>query len=98
PTATFSQGPIESLTGGLPTGEGFRILARGSGFPEPWLGIHGRMGRGQMLAALDRLTHWQMGYFLRSKEHYQQLHAAGIHAFRRSIIEVEPRFAPHLEH
>src|SRR5262249_35131541 len=96
PTATFSQVLMESPRGGLPTGEGFRIRARGSGYPEPWLGIHGRMGRGQMLVGIDRLSHWQIGYFLRSKKHYQELHAAGIDAFRRSVLEVEPRFAPHM--
>jgi 2-polyprenyl-6-methoxyphenol hydroxylase-like FAD-dependent oxidoreductase len=96
PTATFSQGTMESPGAGLPTGEGFRIRARGSGYPEPWLGVHGRMGRGQWLVGIDRLSHWQMGYFLRSKEHYQELHAAGIEAFRRSVVEIEPRFAPHL--
>ena len=51
-----------------------------------------------MLVAIDRLTHWQMGYFLRSKQHYQELHTAGIDAFRRSVIELEPRFARHMDH
>jgi 2-polyprenyl-6-methoxyphenol hydroxylase-like FAD-dependent oxidoreductase len=97
-TATFVDGPIEFPRGDLPTGEGIRIRARGSGYPEPWLGVHVRMCRGQIVAGIDRLSHWQMGYFLRSKQHYQELHAAGIEAFRRSVLEVEPRFAPHLAH
>jgi 2-polyprenyl-6-methoxyphenol hydroxylase-like FAD-dependent oxidoreductase len=98
PTATLCQRQMQSQGVTLPTEEGFRLLVRGSGYPEPWLGVHGRGGRGQMLVAIDRLTHWQMGYFLRSKQHYQKLHAAGMDAFRRSVVEVEPRFAPHMAH
>ncbi len=95
-TATTTQGPTESPSGGRPAMGGFRFIVRGSGYPEPWLGIHGRASRGQMLVAFDRLTNWQMGYFLRSKKHYQELRAAGIDAFRRSVVELEPRFARHM--
>jgi 2-polyprenyl-6-methoxyphenol hydroxylase-like FAD-dependent oxidoreductase len=98
PASTFSQAQVQSQGVSLPVGEGFRILGRGSGFPEPWLGLQGRMGNGQILVGIDRLSHWQMGYFLRSKQHYQELHAAGIDAFRRSVVEIEPRFAPHIAH
>jgi 2-polyprenyl-6-methoxyphenol hydroxylase-like FAD-dependent oxidoreductase len=98
PAPTFSQVPTQSQGVGLPAEEGFRLLGRGSGYPEPWLGLQGRFGQGQALVGIDRLSHWQMGYFLRSKEHYQELHAAGIDAFRRSVLEIEPRFAPHMGH
>jgi 2-polyprenyl-6-methoxyphenol hydroxylase-like FAD-dependent oxidoreductase len=98
PAPTFSQASTQSPGASLAAGEGFRILARGSGFPEPWLGLQGRIGSGQMLVGIDRLSHWQMGYFLRSKQHYQELHAAGIDAFRRSVVEIESRFAPHMAH
>ena len=98
PTATFAEAPMQPPTGDAPAGEEFRMLARGSGYPQPWLGVQVRAGRGHMLAAIDRLTHWQLGYFLRSKQHYQELHAADMDAFRRLVVELEPRFAPHLEH
>jgi 2-polyprenyl-6-methoxyphenol hydroxylase-like FAD-dependent oxidoreductase len=98
PTATFSEASRQGAKNRRPEAEGFRILARGSGYPQPWLGLQGRIYRGQMLVGIDRLTHWQMGYFLRSKEHYHELHAAGIDAFRRAVVELEPRFAPHVGH
>jgi 2-polyprenyl-6-methoxyphenol hydroxylase-like FAD-dependent oxidoreductase len=98
PALTFSQAPTQSPGVSQPAEDGFRLLVRGSGFPELWLGLQGRFGRGQALIGIDRLSHWQMGYFLRSKERYQELHAAGIDAFRRSVLEIEPRFAPHMAH
>ena len=99
PASTFSQAQAQSQGVNLPAAEeGFRLLGRGSGYPEPWLGLQGRFGRGQALVGIDRLSHWQMGYFLRSKEHYQEIHAAGIDAFSRSVVEIEPRFAPHMAH
>ncbi len=77
---------------------GLRIEGWGSGFPEPWLGVHGRGYRGQLLGAFDRLKHWQVGYFLRDKDQFQTLRAAGIEAFRRAVVELEPRFARNVEH
>src|SRR5262249_30148901 len=44
----------------------------------------------------DRLDHWQVG-FVFPKGQYQQVKAAGIEAMRRAIVEVEPRFAEHVE-
>ncbi len=104
PVATFAE---ESAIGRNPVSrrdrvwsaaDGFPVVARGRGFPQPWLGIQGRICRGHMMVGIDRLTHWQMGYFLRSKEHYQELHAAGVEAFRRTLVELEPRFAPNIAH
>ena len=98
PVATFAE---ESAIGRNPVSSaanGFPLVARGRGFPQPWLGVQFRICRGHMLVGIDRLTHWQMGYFLRSKEHYQELHAAGIEAFRRMVVELEPRFAPNIAH
>jgi 2-polyprenyl-6-methoxyphenol hydroxylase-like FAD-dependent oxidoreductase len=46
----------------------------------------------------DRLDHWQMGYIFFDKDHYRSLRAAGVEAFRRMLVGLETRLAPHLEH
>src|SRR5262249_39242711 len=53
-------------------------------------------GNGFLLVAFNRLDHWQIGYIY-PEGTYHALKAAGIEPFRRSIIDVEPRLAPHLE-
>ena len=55
-----------------------------------------RRGNGFLLVAFNRLDHWQIGYIY-PEGTYQALKAAGIEPFRRSIIDVEPRLARHLE-
>jgi 2-polyprenyl-6-methoxyphenol hydroxylase-like FAD-dependent oxidoreductase len=75
----------------------FAVL-RGTGYPEEWLGGFVFLGKKGPFLAGDRLDHWQMGYLFFDKDHYQELRAAGLEAFRHSIIELEPRFARHVEH
>jgi 2-polyprenyl-6-methoxyphenol hydroxylase-like FAD-dependent oxidoreductase len=58
--------------------------------------LMGGFGRGRLLAVFDRIDHWQIGYVF-PKGQYQQLRAKGIDAFRTSIVEVEPKFAKHVE-
>ncbi len=57
--------------------------------------VLGGVFRGRILAVFDRFDYWQVGYVF-PKGHYQELRAAGLDAFRRSIVEVEPRFAEHV--
>lgn len=58
--------------------------------------LMGGFGGGRLLAVFDRMDYWQIGYAF-SKGKYQELRAAGMAAFRKSIVEVEPRFAKHVE-
>src|SRR5262245_5929292 len=53
-------------------------------------------GNGFLLIVINRLDHWQIGYSYPAGT-YQALKAAGIEVFRRSITDVEPRLARHLE-
>jgi 2-polyprenyl-6-methoxyphenol hydroxylase-like FAD-dependent oxidoreductase len=57
--------------------------------------VLGGVSRGRILVVFDRFEYWQVG-FVFPKGHYQELRAAGLEAFRRSIVEVEPRFADHV--
>jgi 2-polyprenyl-6-methoxyphenol hydroxylase-like FAD-dependent oxidoreductase len=60
-------------------------------------GAVGALGRGRMLAVLDRRDYWQVAYVF-PKGHYQELRAQGLETLRHSIAELEPRLAPHVEH
>jgi 2-polyprenyl-6-methoxyphenol hydroxylase-like FAD-dependent oxidoreductase len=60
-------------------------------------GLFGQLGRGRGLVIFSRIDHWQVGYIF-PKGQFQVLRAAGLEAFRRSVTEMEPRFAPHLKH
>jgi 2-polyprenyl-6-methoxyphenol hydroxylase-like FAD-dependent oxidoreductase len=59
-------------------------------------GAFGGIGHGHMVIGLDRADHWQAGYVI-LKGSYQEIRAEGIEAFRRRIIEIEPRLAKHVE-
>jgi 2-polyprenyl-6-methoxyphenol hydroxylase-like FAD-dependent oxidoreductase len=48
------------------------------------------------LVVFDRGEYWQVG-FVFPKGRYQEVRAAGIEAFRRSIVEIEPSFAEHVK-
>src|SRR5579859_261175 len=65
--------------------------------PEAASGLLASVGRGRILAIFDRGDHWQVGYVF-PKGQYQELRAAGLEAMRRSILELEPRLAPHVQH
>jgi 2-polyprenyl-6-methoxyphenol hydroxylase-like FAD-dependent oxidoreductase len=58
--------------------------------------VRGGLGNGRMLVVFDRHDYWQIGYVF-PKGQYQQLRADGLDAFRRSIVEIEPRFERQVE-
>jgi 2-polyprenyl-6-methoxyphenol hydroxylase-like FAD-dependent oxidoreductase len=59
-------------------------------------GLLGRVGRGYVLAIIERDEYWQIGFVFR-KGHYKELRDAGIESFRRTVASLEPRFEKHLE-
>ena len=59
-------------------------------------GLLGSIRAGRILVVLDRFDHWQAG-FVFPKGQYQQVKATGVEAMRRAIVELEPRFAEHVE-
>jgi 2-polyprenyl-6-methoxyphenol hydroxylase-like FAD-dependent oxidoreductase len=77
PAAIKTSPPIDILWFRLP---------KQSGDPE---GIMGGFNMGRGLIMLERIDHWQLGYVL-PKGTYQQLHAAGLDAFRRTIAGIKP--------
>ncbi len=52
-------------------------------------GIMGGFSMGRGLIMLERIDHWQLGYVL-PKGTYQQVHAAGLDAFRGTIAGIKP--------
>ncbi|HWX94060.1 MAG TPA: FAD-dependent oxidoreductase [Terriglobales bacterium] len=58
--------------------------------------VMGGFGGGRLLAVFDRIDYWQIGYIF-PKGQYQQVRAAGIEAFRKSIVQIEPSFTKHVE-
>jgi 2-polyprenyl-6-methoxyphenol hydroxylase-like FAD-dependent oxidoreductase len=72
-------------------------LPRLSEDPEVTGGAAGGLGGGHLFIVLDRFDYWQAGYVI-PKGQYQQVRAAGLEALRRSIAEIDPRFAKHAEH
>ncbi|PYX23979.1 MAG: monooxygenase [Acidobacteria bacterium] len=58
--------------------------------------VMGGFGNGRLLAVFDRIDYWQIGYVF-PKGQYQQVRSAGLEAFRKSIVEIEPDFAKHVE-
>jgi 2-polyprenyl-6-methoxyphenol hydroxylase-like FAD-dependent oxidoreductase len=71
-------------------------LPKLQGEPEIVGGAFGGIGGGRIFILLERNDYWQAGLVF-PKGQYQQLHSAGIEAVRKSIAEIEPRFAPHAE-
>jgi len=66
------------------------------GEPEIVGGAFGGVGGGRIFILLERNDYWQAALVF-PKGQYQQLHSAGVEAIRKSIAEIEPRFAPHTE-
>jgi 2-polyprenyl-6-methoxyphenol hydroxylase-like FAD-dependent oxidoreductase len=60
-------------------------------------GAFGGIGRGRAFIVLERTGYWQSALVF-PKGHYQELRAQGIEAIRKSIVEIEPRFAKNAEH
>ncbi len=65
--------------------------------PQVTGGATGGVSRGHIFVVLDRFDYWQAGYII-AKGHCQEVRAAGLEALRRSILEIDPRFAKHVEH
>jgi 2-polyprenyl-6-methoxyphenol hydroxylase-like FAD-dependent oxidoreductase len=59
-------------------------------------GLMGSIRAGRILVVLDRFDHWQVG-FVFPKGQFQQVKATGMEAMRHAIVELEPRFAEHVE-
>jgi 2-polyprenyl-6-methoxyphenol hydroxylase-like FAD-dependent oxidoreductase len=59
-------------------------------------GLMGSFRAARILVVLDRFDHWQVA-FVFPKGQYQQVKAAGIEQMRQAIVELEPRFARHVE-
>jgi len=59
-------------------------------------GLAGSFGAGRILVVFDRCDHWQVA-FVFPKGQYQQVRAAGIEAMRQAIVDLQPRFEPHVE-
>jgi 2-polyprenyl-6-methoxyphenol hydroxylase-like FAD-dependent oxidoreductase len=58
--------------------------------------VMGGFGGGRLLAVFDRIDYWQIGYIF-PKGEYQQVRNAGMDAFRKSIVQIEPSFMKHVE-
>lgn len=71
-------------------------LPKVPGEPEVAGGIFGGIGRGRIFILLERNDYWQAGLVF-PKGHYQDLRAQGVEAVRKSLIEIEPRFAKNAE-
>lgn len=56
------------------------------------IGIEGRASKGHLLAVIDRLDYWQIGYVI-PKGAYQKLREAGIEALQQSVAELAPEFS-----
>ncbi len=65
--------------------------------PDVTTGVMGGIGRGHILVILDRYDHWQVAYVI-PKGAYQNVRAAGLDAFRNSIVGIEPRLKDHVAH
>jgi 2-polyprenyl-6-methoxyphenol hydroxylase-like FAD-dependent oxidoreductase len=71
-------------------------LPKVPGEPEVAGGAFGGIGRGRLFILLERNGYWQAGLVF-PKGHYQDLRAQGVEAVRKSLIEIEPRFAKNAE-
>jgi 2-polyprenyl-6-methoxyphenol hydroxylase-like FAD-dependent oxidoreductase len=58
--------------------------------------LMGGFGGGRLLVVFDRTDFWQIGYVF-PKGQYQQVRAAGLETFRKSIAQIEPGFTQHVE-
>ncbi len=91
--------PMELLWFRLPriagesfSGNAFATMTTPGG--EPAMSVY--RGDGFLAGAVDRIDHWQMLYIYPAGS-YPAIKAAGLDALRRSIAEVEPGLAAHLE-
>jgi 2-polyprenyl-6-methoxyphenol hydroxylase-like FAD-dependent oxidoreductase len=61
------------------------------------IGIEGRASKGHILAVIDRLDYWQVGYVI-PKDYYHKLREAGIEALQQSVAELAPEFSSRVHH
>ena len=78
---------VESVVRGNP----FAIMRGDGGRSAGFL----HRGDGFLLGIFNRIDHWQVAY-IHTPGDYQRLKAAGLDAFRASVLGLEPRLAPHL--
>ena len=74
----------------------FRLPHIPGDLPEAEGRVLGGIGVGRILGVFDRFDYWQVA-FVFPKGQYQNLRAAGIEAFRRAIVEIEPSLAEHVK-
>jgi 2-polyprenyl-6-methoxyphenol hydroxylase-like FAD-dependent oxidoreductase len=65
--------------------------------PGDYEGGMGRIGRGHIVAMLDRGDQWQIAYVI-PKGEYQEIRASGMEALRKSIVEVVPELQDRIQH
>jgi 2-polyprenyl-6-methoxyphenol hydroxylase-like FAD-dependent oxidoreductase len=56
------------------------------------IGLAGRITAGRIIAVIDRLDYWQIGYTI-AKGGYQQIRAAGLEALRQNLAQAVPELA-----
>ena len=61
------------------------------------IGLEGRASNGHLLAIINRLDYWQVGYVI-PKGGYQKLREAGIEVLQKSIAELAPEFSSRVHH
>lgn len=71
-------------------------LPRMAGDPEGTGVISPRFGRRRLLLLIDRADHWQVGCFFPAGQ-YAALRGAGVEGMRRTILDLEPRFAENVK-
>jgi 2-polyprenyl-6-methoxyphenol hydroxylase-like FAD-dependent oxidoreductase len=64
--------------------------------PEDPKGGMGRIGKGHILAMLDRSDTWQIAYVIQ-KGGYQQIRAEGLEALRQDIVKIAPELSDRVE-
>jgi 2-polyprenyl-6-methoxyphenol hydroxylase-like FAD-dependent oxidoreductase len=74
----------------------FRLPHIPGDLPEGENRVLGGLGAGHVLVVFDRGEYWQVG-FVFPKGRYQNVRAAGLEAFRQSIVDIEPGFAEHVK-
>ncbi|MDB9374952.1 FAD-dependent oxidoreductase [Nodularia sphaerocarpa] len=65
--------------------------------PEDPEGGIGNLSQGRILVMLDRGDQWQLAYVI-PKGGYQQIRAAGLEEFKKSVVEVVPSLSDRIEH
>jgi 2-polyprenyl-6-methoxyphenol hydroxylase-like FAD-dependent oxidoreductase len=71
-------------------------LPRLANDPCDGLGASFGLGRGRILIVLERVDYWQAGLVF-PKGTYQEVRGQGLEMMRRSLAEIAPPFAPHME-